>query len=89
MILSTYAFSLRILVQNSCNHRLFSLNKPVDRKITRELGIKDFAEYEEFMHIKYVAEQLREAEIEAESPNAEWQDCEDVLGKLRAKYHGL
>ena len=53
------------------------------------LNIEDFTEYEEFLHFKYVAKMLREAEIEAESPDAEWLDYKDVLGRLRDKYHGL
>ncbi len=53
------------------------------------LNIEDFSEYEAFMHIKYVAEKLREAEAEADSPNAEWTDSKEVLQRLKAKYHGL
>ena len=53
------------------------------------LNFEEFSEYEEFIHEKYVAEKLKEAELEAESPDAEWLDYGDVLGRLRAKYHGL
>ena len=53
------------------------------------LSIEDYSEYEEFMHFKYVTEKLKEAELEAESANAEWLEYKDVLGRLRAKYHGL
>ncbi len=53
------------------------------------LNIDDFSDYEEYMHIKYVAEKLREAEIEADSPDAEWTDYKTVLSRLRTKYHGL
>ena len=53
------------------------------------LNIEDFSDYEEFMHIKYVAEKLKEAEMEADSPDAQWSGREDVLGRLRGKYNGL
>ena len=50
------------------------------------LNIEDFSDYEEFMHVKYVAEKLKEAETEAESPNAEWSDRQDVMDRLRGKH---
>ena len=53
------------------------------------LNIEDFSDYEEFMHIKYVAGKLKEAETEAASPDAEWSDRKDVLDRLRGKYRGL
>jgi len=49
------------------------------------LHIEDFSDYEEFMHTKYVAEKLKEAEKEAEDPGAEWSDYKDVLSRLRGK----
>ena len=53
------------------------------------LSIDDFSDYEEFMHIKYVAEKLKEAEDEAESHDAEWSDYKSVIRGLRMKYNGL
>ena len=53
------------------------------------LNIDDFAAYEEYMHIRYVAEKLKEAEVEADSPNAVWHDADDVIRRLRERYHGL
>jgi len=53
------------------------------------LNIEDFADYEEFLHAKYVAKKLKEAEDEADSPSAEWSDYKDVLSRLRNKYHGI
>ncbi|MCL1820612.1 MAG: type II toxin-antitoxin system Phd/YefM family antitoxin [Oscillospiraceae bacterium] len=53
------------------------------------LNIEDFADYEEFMHVRYIAEKLKEAEIEAASPDAKWSDGKDVLNRLREKYSGL
>jgi hypothetical protein len=43
---------------------------------------------EEYLHLKYVAEQLREVEDEAVSPEAEWTDSKTVIRALREKYHG-
>ncbi len=53
------------------------------------LNIDDFSDYEEFMHVKYVAEKLREAEVDADSPDAVWTDYKAVLSRLRTKYNGL
>ena len=53
------------------------------------LSIQDFEEYEEFLHTRYVAQKLREAEIEAQSPGAQWCDYKEVLDNLREKYNGL
>ena len=51
------------------------------------LNIDDYSDYEEFMHVKYVAEKIKEAEIEAESTDAIWTDYKSVLKRLREKYH--
>ncbi|MCL2486580.1 MAG: type II toxin-antitoxin system Phd/YefM family antitoxin [Oscillospiraceae bacterium] len=53
------------------------------------LSMEDFADYEEFMHAQYVNEKLREAEIEAASPDAEWIDGKEVIRRMREKYSGL
>jgi PHD/YefM family antitoxin component YafN of YafNO toxin-antitoxin module len=53
------------------------------------INFEDYAAIEEYMHYKYVAEKLSEAEQEAASPAAEWLDCKDVLEAMRKKYHGL
>ncbi|MCL2045951.1 MAG: type II toxin-antitoxin system Phd/YefM family antitoxin [Oscillospiraceae bacterium] len=52
-------------------------------------SIQDFEEYEEFLHTRYVAQKLREAEIEAQLPGAQWYDYKEVLDNLREKYNGL
>ena len=52
------------------------------------LSIEDYLDYEEFMHVKYVAEKLKEAEEVAESSDAVWTDYKSVLQRLRAKYNG-
>ena len=53
------------------------------------LHLDDYSDYEEFMHVKYVAAKLKEAEDEAESPDAEWSDYKSVIRRLREKYHEL
>lgn len=49
------------------------------------LNIEDFSDYEEFMHIKYVAEKLKEAEA-YEDDESQWFDCDEVMKELRDKY---
>lgn len=53
------------------------------------LNIDDYAEIEDYLHIKYVNEKLKEAELQAEKPDAKWTDSKKVLKKMRAKYSGL
>ena len=52
------------------------------------LSIEDYSDYEEFMHIKYIADKLKEAEEVAESLDAVWTDYKSVLKRLRTKYNG-
>jgi prevent-host-death family protein len=53
------------------------------------LSIDDYSDYEEFTHVKYIAQKLKEAEDDAESPDAVWSDYKSVIHRLREKYHGL
>ena len=53
------------------------------------INIEDYAEVEEYLHIKFVNSKLEEAELEAEKPGAKWTDSKKVLKKLRGKYCGL
>jgi prevent-host-death family protein len=53
------------------------------------LNIDDFAEVEEYLHYKYVAEKLEEAEAEAASPGARWTDYKTVINRLKAKHGGV
>jgi len=53
------------------------------------INIDDYAEVEEYLHIKYVKNKLEEAELEAKKPDAKWTDYKKTLKKLRSKYSGL
>ena len=53
------------------------------------INIEDYAEVEEYLHIKYVNEKLKEAELAAEKPEVKWIDSKNVLKKMRDKYCGL
>ncbi|MDR3147901.1 MAG: type II toxin-antitoxin system Phd/YefM family antitoxin [Treponema sp.] len=53
------------------------------------LNINDFAEVEEYLHYKYVAEKLDEAEVEAAKPGAQWMDYKTVMSRLKEKYAGV
>jgi len=52
------------------------------------INIDDYAEIEEYLHIKHVSEKLREAELEAAKPDAKWIDSKDVIKKMLEKYRG-
>jgi PHD/YefM family antitoxin component YafN of YafNO toxin-antitoxin module len=53
------------------------------------LNIDDFAEIEEYLHYKYVAEKLGEAEAEAAKPGARWTDYKTVMSRLKEKHAGV
>jgi len=53
------------------------------------INIDDYAEVEEYLHLKYVNSKIEEAEREEQKPNAKWIDYRKVLNKLRGKYGDL
>ena len=53
------------------------------------ININDYAEVEEYLHIKYANEKLKEAELEAAKPGAKWTDSKEVIKKMLEKYSGL
>ena len=50
------------------------------------IGIDEYAEYEKYMHQRYVAEELVKAKAQADTPGTQWKSHDDVWGKIRAKY---
>ena len=50
------------------------------------LGIDDFHAYEEFMHTRYVAKMLAEAEAQAADPNTHWLSHDEVFAEINEKY---
>ena len=53
------------------------------------INIDDYAEMEEYLHIKYIRNKLEEAELEAQKHGAKWTDYKKTIKKLRGKYSGL
>jgi prevent-host-death family protein len=53
------------------------------------LNIDDYAEIEEYQHIRYVAEKLQEAEAEEKSDKPDWIEYKTLFRKMKKKYHGL
>ena len=53
------------------------------------INIDDYAEVEEYLHIKLINEKLKEAELEAVKHNAKWIDTKKTIKKMREKYCGL
>lgn len=50
------------------------------------IGIEDYAQYEEFLHRRYVAQELEKAEQEAKKEGMQWVEHGDVWKALREKY---
>ena len=53
------------------------------------INIEDYAEIEEYLHMKFINKKLEEAETEEKKPGTKWIDSKKVLKKLRNKYSGL
>ena len=47
---------------------------------------EDYAKYEEFLHQRYVAEELAKAKQQAADPNPQWADHESVWETLHEQY---
>ena len=50
------------------------------------IGIEEYAEYEKFLHSRYVAEELAKAKVLANDQNTKWLSHNEIWEKLRAKY---
>ena len=50
------------------------------------IGMEEYSQYEEFMHRRYVAEELAKAKAQAEDPATRWEGHDAVWGNLREKY---
>lgn len=50
------------------------------------INIEDYAKYEEFLHQRYVAEELAKARQQAANPDTEWVSHENVWERLREQY---
>ena len=50
------------------------------------INIEDYAKYEEFMHQRYVAEELAKAKQQAADPNTQWTEHESVWETLHEQY---
>ena len=50
------------------------------------INIEDYAKYEEFLHQRYVAEELAKAKQQAADPNTQWEDHDSVWGMLNKEY---
>lgn len=50
------------------------------------INIEDYAKYEEFLHQRYVAEELAKARQQAANPDTEWVNHENVWEGLREQY---
>ncbi|MDL2293945.1 type II toxin-antitoxin system Phd/YefM family antitoxin [Ruminococcaceae bacterium OttesenSCG-928-D13] len=49
------------------------------------IGVDDYAEYEEYLHYRYVKEKLDEAEAAENDPNTKWISKDDFFARARAK----
>ncbi|MCB6694146.1 MULTISPECIES: type II toxin-antitoxin system Phd/YefM family antitoxin [Agathobaculum] len=50
------------------------------------INIDDYAEYEKFLHHRYISEKLAEAKKQAADPNTQWADHDSVWETLYEQY---
>lgn len=50
------------------------------------IGIEDYAEYERYLHHRYVTEELEKAAQQAADPNTQWKTHAAVWDKIRQKH---
>lgn len=50
------------------------------------INIEDYAEYEKFLHQRYIAEKLAEAKQQAADPDTQWADHDRVWEMLHEQY---
>jgi prevent-host-death family protein len=48
------------------------------------ISIEDFKKYEEFLHLRYIDEKLKEAEAKASDPNTKWYSHEEFWDMVEA-----
>ena len=68
-----------------------STNVTIQEEEVREIEAEnflneDYAKYEEFLHQRYVAEELAKAKQQAADPNTQWADHESVWETLHEQY---
>ena len=61
-------------------------NPGLESRFNRFLLFEDYAKYEEFMHQRYVAEELAKAKQQAADPDTQWADHESVWETLGKQY---
>lgn len=50
------------------------------------ISMEDYAKYEEYLHWRYVQEELAKAKQQAADPTTQWQDHDDVWRRVKEKY---
>jgi prevent-host-death family protein len=49
------------------------------------IGIEDYAGYEEYLHRRFIYEELQKSKAAANDPNVQLRDAADVLGRLEQR----
>ena len=52
------------------------------------IGIKDYAQYEEFLHRRFIYEELQKTKAEADEPSVKLHDAADVFARLEQRLAG-
>lgn len=50
------------------------------------ISMEDYAKYEEYLHWRYVQEELAKAKQQVADPTTQWQDHDDVWRRVKEKY---
>ena len=48
------------------------------------IGIEEYSQYEEFLHIQYIKKKLDEAEVRADDPETKWFDEDEFWTRIES-----
>jgi len=80
---NNYADIVKSLKQH--NHIIIT-NNGVGESVL--IDIKDYEQYEEFLHRRFIYEELQKTKIAIDDPNVELYDAADVFARIQQKIMG-
>jgi len=77
---NNYAEMVRLLKQHD---HIIITNNGVGESVL--ISIEDYSKYEEFLHRRFINEELKKAEAQMDDPNVIYHDAADVFSEIMQK----
>ena len=77
---NNYAEMVKLLKQHD---HIIITNNGVGESVL--ISIEDYAKYEEFLHRRFINEELKKAEAQTDDPNAVFHDVAEVFGEIKKR----